>query len=78
MITQLENDARFLQWAGMIATRKCYAYLKKNKRYVLLIEEDDTFTLITRPRRFGKTLAMSMMYRLHKQKKKIIMRKCLM
>lgn len=36
MITQLENDARFLQWAGMIATRKCYAYLKKNKRYVLL------------------------------------------
>ena len=46
-ITQLENDARFLQWAGMIATRKCYAYLKKNKRYVLLNEEDDTFDTLS-------------------------------
>ena len=42
-IAQLENEASFLSWAGMIATRKCYAYLKKNKRYVLLNEEDDTF-----------------------------------
>lgn len=46
-ITQLENDARFLQWAVMIATRKCYAYLRKNKRYVLLNEEDDTFDTLS-------------------------------
>ena len=42
-IAQLENETSFLSWAGKIATRKCYAYLKKNKRYVLLNEEDDTF-----------------------------------
>ncbi|MBO5373802.1 MAG: sigma-70 family RNA polymerase sigma factor [Lachnospiraceae bacterium] len=42
-IPKLENEDRFLQWAGMIATRKCYAYIKKNKKYVLLDEEDDTF-----------------------------------
>ncbi|MBO5302959.1 MAG: sigma-70 family RNA polymerase sigma factor [Lachnospiraceae bacterium] len=42
-ITQLENEEKFLSWAGTIATRKCYAYLKKNKKYVLLHEEDDTF-----------------------------------
>lgn len=27
----------------MIATRKCYAYLKKSKKYILLDEEDGTF-----------------------------------
>ena len=27
----------------MIATRKCYAYIKQNKKYVLLDEENDTF-----------------------------------
>lgn len=42
-ISQLENEERFLQWAGMIATRKCYAYIKKNKKYVLVDEEDNTF-----------------------------------
>lgn len=42
-IPQLENEERFLQWAGMIATRKCYAYIKKNKKYVLVDEEDNTF-----------------------------------
>lgn len=42
-ISQLENEDRFLQWAGIIATRKCYAYLKKNKKYVLMNEEDSTF-----------------------------------
>ena len=42
-IGQLENEDRFLSWAGTIATRKCYAYVKKNKKYVLLNEEDDTF-----------------------------------
>lgn len=41
-IKQLENEDRFLFWAGKIANRKCYAYLKKNKKYVLLNEEDDT------------------------------------
>ena len=42
-IGQLENEERFLSWAGTIATRKCFAYIKKNKKYVLLNEEDDTF-----------------------------------
>lgn len=42
-IAQLENEERFLQWAGMIATRKCYAYIKKNKKYALVDEEDNTF-----------------------------------
>ena len=42
-ISQLENEDRFLSWAGTIATRKCFAYIKKNKKYVLLTEEDDTF-----------------------------------
>ena len=42
-LAQLESEERFLQWAGMIATRKCYAYIKKNKKYVLLKEEDSTF-----------------------------------
>ncbi len=42
-IGQLENEDRFLSWAGTIATRKCFAYIKKNKKYVLLNEEDDTF-----------------------------------
>ena len=43
-IAQLGNEDSFLSWAGTIATRKCYAWLKKNKKYVLLHEEDDTFT----------------------------------
>ena len=42
-IWQLEDEERFLSWAGTIATRKCYAYLKKNAKYVLLNEEDKTF-----------------------------------
>ena len=46
-IAQLENEESFLSWAGMIATRKCYAYLKKNKRYVLLNEEDDIFDTLS-------------------------------
>lgn len=41
-ISQLENVESFLNWAGIIATRQCYAYLKKNRQYVLLSEEDDT------------------------------------
>jgi len=42
-MSQLENEDRFLSWAGTIATRECFAYIKKNKRYVLLNEDDDTF-----------------------------------
>lgn len=42
-IDQLGDEDSFLSWAGTIATRKCYAWLKKNKKYVLLNEEDDTF-----------------------------------
>lgn len=41
-ITKLENEDSFLSWAGKTAVRKCYAWLKKNKKYVLLPEEDDT------------------------------------
>ena len=41
-ISRLEDADSFLNWAGTIATRQCYAYLKKNKQYVLLSEEDDT------------------------------------
>lgn len=40
-ISQLENVESFLNWAGTIATRQCYAYLKKNRQYVLISEEDD-------------------------------------
>ena len=42
-ISQLDDEDKFLSWAGTIATRKCYAYLKKNNRYVLLNEDDNTF-----------------------------------
>lgn len=42
-IYQLNDSERFLSWAGMIATRKCYAYLRKNNNYVLLGEENDLF-----------------------------------
>lgn len=41
-ITKLENEDSFLSWAAKTAVRKCYAWLKKNKKYVLLPEEDDT------------------------------------
>lgn len=46
-ISQLDNPDSFLNWAGSIATRQCYAYLKKNSRYVLLSEEDDTMEEMT-------------------------------
>lgn len=42
-ITQLDREESFLSWAGTIATRKCYAWLKKNRKYVLLSEEDGLF-----------------------------------
>lgn len=40
-IQKLDNEGSFLSWAGAIATRKCYAYLRKNKKCVLL-DGDDT------------------------------------
>ncbi len=46
-ISQLEDEEKFLSWAGTIATRKCYAYLKKSNKYVLLNEEDNTFENIS-------------------------------
>ena len=42
-ISQLKDEEKFLSWAGTIATRKCYSYLDKNEKYVLLNEEDVTF-----------------------------------
>lgn len=36
---QLENTDSFLQWATVIANRKCYAYLKKKK--AILLEDDE-------------------------------------
>lgn len=39
-IGQLDNCDKFLSWAGMIATRKCYAIVSKNKKYVLSNEEE--------------------------------------
>ena len=32
-IKDLENDDKFLSWAGTIATRKCDAHISKNKKY---------------------------------------------
>ena len=46
-IEQLDHEERFLHWAGTMANRKCYAYLKKNKKYVLLAEEDTTFEVLS-------------------------------
>jgi len=39
----LGDIEKFLSWAGTIATRKCYAYIKKNKKEILIGEEDTTF-----------------------------------
>ena len=40
-ISQLERTESFLNWAGSITTRQCYAYLKKNRRQMLSLEEDN-------------------------------------
>ena len=42
-IETLADVEKFLSWAGTIATRKCYAYIKKNKKEILIGEEDTTF-----------------------------------
>ena len=39
-ISQLEKVDSFLNWAGSIATRQCYAYLKKNRKYVLFSKDN--------------------------------------
>ena len=39
-ISQLEKVDSFLNWAGSIATRQCYAYLKKNRQYVLFSRDN--------------------------------------
>lgn len=44
-IGQLENNKDFLSWSSTIASRKCFANLKKNKRLVLLNEDDTTFEI---------------------------------
>ena len=41
-IKSLENVDKFFSWAGTIATRKCYEYLKKSGKYTLL-DEDENF-----------------------------------
>ena len=46
-ISQLEDEDRFLSWSGSIATRKCYAYLKKDRKYILLSQEEEALEKIT-------------------------------
>ena len=41
-INSLQNVNQFLSWAGTIAIRKCYEYIKKSNKYVLL-NEDESF-----------------------------------
>lgn len=41
-IGQLKDDNNFLSWASRIARSKYSRYIKKNDKYVLLNEEDDT------------------------------------
>lgn len=42
-IGQLKDEDSFLSWAGKIASNKCYKWVTKNKREVLLNENDTTF-----------------------------------
>lgn len=39
-ICQLNQTEDFLSWAAMIGNRKCFAYLKKNNRMILLDSDD--------------------------------------
>ncbi|SEW31766.1 RNA polymerase sigma factor [[Clostridium] fimetarium] len=45
-IHQLIDNKDFYSWASTIANRKCFAYLKKNKKIVLLHEDDTTFDML--------------------------------
>ena len=40
-IAQLKSPEDFLSWAAMIANRKCFAYLKKQKNILLVSESTD-------------------------------------
>lgn len=42
-INQLTDNKDFLSWASTIANRKCFAYIKKNRKTILLDDEDTTF-----------------------------------
>ena len=54
-----------------------YYYIDKTELICSLLEpEPAEVTLITRPRRFGKTLGMSTMFQLRRQAAMAIMRKC--
>ena len=44
-INSLQNVNQFLSWAGTIATRKCYEYIKKAGKYTLLNEDESFDTL---------------------------------
>ena len=41
----LNDIEKYYSWAGTIATRKCYDYIKKNKKYVL-INKDGKWVVI--------------------------------
>ena len=54
--------------------REGYYYVDKTNLICDLLEQNPTVTLITRPRRFGKTIAMDMLYNffdIHKNSKEI-------
>ena len=40
-IEQLKNTETFLSWAAMIANRKCFAYLKKQKDVLVIVDEEE-------------------------------------
>ena len=40
-IAQLKNTEDFLSWAAMIGNRKCFAYLKKNSKELLIHTDDE-------------------------------------
>ncbi len=42
-IGSLNQPSAFLSWAGPIARRECYAYLKKNKNIVPIDTDDEIF-----------------------------------
>ncbi len=47
-LKSLEDNERFLSWAGTIATRKCYEIIKKNNKYVYLGEDENFDNLADR------------------------------
>ena len=54
-----------------------YYYVDKTGLIKALLQgEMDQVTLITRPRRFGKTMAMNMMFQLQKQVVMVTTKKC--